>query len=105
MAAKVDVIVIGEMHDDTKGHKDYLTIAMQMVSDNDPIEVIAAILKYSLEDELNEKKYRVGSLCSRCSCSLSLLNTFVVILKRRAFRCKFIKVSTVLCFTNKLSFI
>ncbi|MDY6968926.1 MAG: DEAD/DEAH box helicase [Spirochaetota bacterium] len=42
----------------TEGHKDYIKVAVQMLSDNDPIDVVAAILKYSLEDELNEKKYK-----------------------------------------------
>ncbi len=42
----------------TKSHKDYIKAAMQMLSDDDPIDVVAAILKYSLEDELNEKKYK-----------------------------------------------
>ncbi|MFC1670121.1 DEAD/DEAH box helicase [Spirochaetota bacterium] len=39
-------------------HKDYIKIAKNMLSDNDPQDIIAAILKYSLEDELNEKKYK-----------------------------------------------
>jgi len=39
-------------------HKDYIKIAMQMLADNDPVEIISAILKYSMEDELNEKKYK-----------------------------------------------
>lgn len=29
-----------------------------MMSDNDTIDVVAAILKYSLENELNKKKYK-----------------------------------------------
>ena len=38
-------------------HKNYLTTALQMVEEKDPVEVIAALIKYSLEDELSEKRY------------------------------------------------
>ena len=42
----------------TEKHKGYIKVAMQMLSNNDPVDVIAAILKYSLEDELDVKKYK-----------------------------------------------
>ncbi|MCP4727658.1 MAG: DEAD/DEAH box helicase, partial [bacterium] len=43
---------------ETENHKDYIKVATQMLTNNDPVDVVAAILKYSLEDELNEKKYK-----------------------------------------------
>lgn len=43
---------------DTQSHRDYMKIAEQMLSDKDPVDIVAAILKYSLEDELSEKKYK-----------------------------------------------
>jgi len=42
----------------SQSHKDYFNSAMQMLEDNEPVDIIAAILKYSLDDELNEKKYK-----------------------------------------------
>lgn len=39
-------------------HKSYMKTAVKMLEENDPADVVAAILKYSLEDELDEKKYR-----------------------------------------------
>lgn len=41
-----------------EGHQDYIKTALYMVAENDPIDVIAALLKYSLHDELSEKKYK-----------------------------------------------
>lgn len=42
----------------TETHTDYLKAAMQMLSDSDPVDVVAAILKYALEEELSEAKYQ-----------------------------------------------
>lgn len=39
-------------------HQDYIKTAMLMLKENDPADVVAALLKYSLDDELSEKKYR-----------------------------------------------
>jgi len=39
-------------------HTQYVKIAMQMLSENEPIDIVAAMLKYSFEDELDEKKYK-----------------------------------------------
>lgn len=39
-------------------HEEYITTALNMLEGNDPTDVVAALLKYTLEDELNEKKYR-----------------------------------------------
>ena len=39
-------------------HEDYITAALNMLEVNDPVDVIAALFKYSLEDELSEKRYR-----------------------------------------------
>ena len=38
--------------------EEYITTALNMLEGNDPSDVVAALLKYTLEDELNEKKYR-----------------------------------------------
>ncbi len=48
---------IKEIIDEEK-HKDYRKVATQMLSDDDPVDVVAAILKYSFEDELIEKNYK-----------------------------------------------
>ncbi len=39
-------------------HKNFLTTAETLLKDKDPVETIAAILKYSMESELDEKKYK-----------------------------------------------
>ncbi|MBN2403901.1 MAG: DEAD/DEAH box helicase [Spirochaetes bacterium] len=39
-------------------HQDYIKTALQLVEENDPLNVLAAMLKYSLEEELDEKKYK-----------------------------------------------
>ena len=41
-----------------KAHQDYMNTALQLVEDNEPVNVLAAMLKYALEDELDEKKYK-----------------------------------------------
>jgi ATP-dependent RNA helicase DeaD len=38
-------------------HEEYIKTALLMLKENDPTDVVAALLKYSLEDELSEKKY------------------------------------------------
>jgi ATP-dependent RNA helicase DeaD len=43
---------------EAKAHQDYISTALQLVEDNDPLNVLAAMLKYALEDELDEKKYK-----------------------------------------------
>ena len=43
---------------EANAHQDYISTALQLVEDNDPLNVLAAMLKYSLEDELDEKKYK-----------------------------------------------
>jgi ATP-dependent RNA helicase DeaD len=43
---------------DLNAHQDYISTALQLVEDNDPLNVLAAMLKYALEDELDEKKYK-----------------------------------------------
>ncbi|MCP4138422.1 MAG: DEAD/DEAH box helicase [bacterium] len=40
------------------GHKDYIVTALRMLEGNDPVDVVASILKYSLENELDESKYK-----------------------------------------------
>jgi ATP-dependent RNA helicase DeaD len=40
------------------GHRDYIKTALLMLKENDPADVVAALLKYSLDDELSEKKYK-----------------------------------------------
>jgi ATP-dependent RNA helicase DeaD len=39
-------------------HEAYIETALQMIEEHDPVNVLAALLKYSLEDVLNEKKYK-----------------------------------------------
>ncbi|MCU0821863.1 MAG: DEAD/DEAH box helicase [Spirochaetes bacterium] len=39
-------------------HEEYITAALNMLEINDPVDVIAALFKYSLEDELSEKRYK-----------------------------------------------
>lgn len=43
---------------DNKSHTEYLKTAESILKDNDPVEVLAAILKYSFQDQLNEKQYK-----------------------------------------------
>ena len=43
---------------DNKSHTEYLKTAETILKDNDPVEVLAAILKYSFQDQLNEKQYK-----------------------------------------------
>jgi len=43
---------------DNKTHTEYLKTAETILKDNDPVEVLAAILKYSFQDQLNEKQYK-----------------------------------------------
>ncbi len=52
--------ILAELNEiiEAREHRDYLVTAMQMVHDHDPAEVVAALLKYALEDELSEGKYR-----------------------------------------------
>ncbi len=52
--------ILAELNEiiEAREHRDYLTTAMQMVHDQDPAEIVAALLKYTLEDELSEGKYR-----------------------------------------------
>ena len=49
----------------TGAHEDYIKTALQMVEENEPVDIVAALLKYSLEDELNEKKYKAIQDTSR----------------------------------------
>ncbi len=53
-------ILQNELNDiiNLKAHQDYISTALKLVEDNDPLNVLAAMLKYALEDELNEKKYK-----------------------------------------------
>ncbi|MFH0976946.1 MAG: DEAD/DEAH box helicase [Spirochaetota bacterium] len=46
-------------------HEPYIETALQMIEENDPVNVLAALLKYSLEDILNEKKYKEIAVVSR----------------------------------------
>jgi len=39
-------------------HKNFLTTAGTLLKDRDPVETVAAILKYAMESELDEKKYK-----------------------------------------------
>ncbi len=39
-------------------HRNHLKTAQYMLQGNEPADVVAALLKYTLEDELSEKKYR-----------------------------------------------
>lgn len=39
-------------------HEPYLETALQMIEENDPVNTLAALLKYSMEDEFDGKKYR-----------------------------------------------
>ena len=39
-------------------HEEYMNTASSLLEGSDPGEVVAALLKYTLDDELNEKKYR-----------------------------------------------
>ncbi len=41
-----------------KTHTEYLKTAEGILKDNDPVEVLAAILKYSFQDQLSEKQYK-----------------------------------------------
>jgi len=41
-----------------KTHTEYLKTAEEILKENDPVEVLAAILKYSFQDQLNEKQYK-----------------------------------------------
>lgn len=52
--------ILAELNEiiEAREHRDYLTTAMQMVHEHDPAEVVAALLKYTLEDELSEGRYR-----------------------------------------------
>lgn len=52
--------ILAELNEiiEAREHRDYLVTAMQMVADHDPAEIVAALLKYTLEDELSEGKYR-----------------------------------------------
>ncbi len=43
---------------DNKSHTEYLKTAENILKENDPVEVLAAILKYSFQDQLNEKQYK-----------------------------------------------
>jgi len=43
---------------DEKTHTEYLKTAETIIKDNDPVEVLAAILKYSFQDQLDEKHYK-----------------------------------------------
>lgn len=43
---------------DEKSHTEYLKTAESILKENDPVEVLAAILKYSFQDQLNEKHYK-----------------------------------------------
>ena len=43
---------------EVKAHQDYINTALKLVEDNDPLNVLAAMLKYALEEELDEKKYK-----------------------------------------------
>jgi len=43
---------------DKKSHTEYLKTAETILKDNDPVEILAAILKYSFQDQLNEKQYK-----------------------------------------------
>ncbi len=38
-------------------HEEYIKTALLMLRENDPTDVVAALLKYTLDDELSEKKY------------------------------------------------
>jgi len=52
--------ILAELNEiiEAQEHRDYLTTALQMVHDHEPEEVVAALLKYTLEDELSEGRYR-----------------------------------------------
>ncbi len=52
---------------EVKAHQDYISTALQLIEDNDPLNVLAAMLKYALEDELDEKKYKVIKEISKSS--------------------------------------
>jgi ATP-dependent RNA helicase DeaD len=39
-------------------HSDYMKTAQAMLKDADPAEILAAVLKYSFKDELDERQYR-----------------------------------------------
>lgn len=39
-------------------HADYLKNAQAMLKDSDPVEILAALLRYTFKDELDEKQYR-----------------------------------------------
>ncbi|PKL19174.1 MAG: RNA helicase [Spirochaetae bacterium HGW-Spirochaetae-5] len=41
-----------------KTHTEYLKTAETILKESDPVEVLAAILKYSFQDQLNEKQYK-----------------------------------------------
>lgn len=43
---------------DGKSHTEYLKTAETILKDNDPVEVLAAILKYSFQDQLDVKQYK-----------------------------------------------
>ena len=43
---------------ENKTHTEYLKTAETILKDNDPVEILAAILKYSFQDQLNEKQYK-----------------------------------------------
>ena len=39
-------------------HEEYVKTALLMIKGNDPVDVVAALLKYTLDDELNQSKYK-----------------------------------------------
>jgi ATP-dependent RNA helicase DeaD len=39
-------------------HKNFIATAETLLKDKDPVETVAAILKYAMESELDEKKYK-----------------------------------------------
>jgi ATP-dependent RNA helicase DeaD len=41
-----------------KTHTDYLKTSEAILKDNDPVEILAAILKYSFQDQLDERQYK-----------------------------------------------
>ncbi len=41
-----------------KTHTEYLKTAETILKENDPVQILAAILKYSFQDQLNEKQYK-----------------------------------------------
>lgn len=41
-----------------KTHTEYLKTAETILKENDPVEILAAILKFSFQDQLNEKQYK-----------------------------------------------